>query len=261
MKNLTEFRLYVWTDGNENRARLDFKVKPEAQKPQYLNGERSKIAPMTDCSMYFVQSLFVDFCKGTLTSYSDLNRHLYDDGTCVTFYEMDLLSIQKNNGVLEVPFFKAFMPIRVRKILLRMCEKLWAKDREAAKTNQYRDRIRVDISEEKLARWEKMYRCGSGQVITILGGDYEATKAAVCEQHKDASLKKNIDRLQTIAQNQTFSPYQTGFVYLAKRANSKEFWFEVQRRVRKPNGERVNSRTSCGGLVYHTHAQEWATHT
>lgn len=263
MKNLTEFRLYVWTDGKENRARLDFQVKPEARKSEYLNGDKSGIASLSHVSVYFIASTFVDFCKGEIRSYSDLNMHLHDTGTSVTFYDMDLLAIHKASGVLEVPFFKMYMPIRVRKILLRMCERLWAKDREDAKTNQYRDRIRVDVSDATLARWEKTYQCGAGKVKTMLGYDEQKTAEALAERATDKSLDKNLKRLETIAANQTYSPYQTATVHLAKRPHDKEFWFEVLYRKRLDTGERINACVpGCrGGLVYHTHAQEWATHT
>ena len=157
-------------------------------------------------------------------------------GDLCRFYDLQFPS-EKKHGVAQVRYCTATIPLFVRKLMLRIARRAWAYRGEQETT--------VCLSQERVARWKRLYGVGSGNVRVVMS---EETRAFLEVKLKEPSsnLGERLEQVKTIARNNTRAFFETSMVQLSKDWDG--FFFSVP--------------GLHGGIINHGHGpQNWSIHT
>lgn len=143
------------------------------------------------------------------------------------------------HGIAKCPFVNFKLPLFAAKIILKWAEHIW-------KTAPKEERIAVEIDQNRLERWCKLYGQGTGQVEVIIDDDSKEFLNTKLSEEK-TNLNDMVERINTIALNKTHAFWEKSRVYLSKDCYG--FFWRVE------NGMH-------GGIINHGKEKpDWSIHT
>jgi len=254
MKKLTNFRMEVWTDGDEKK--VSFHANLAGDGPKHF-------------TFYFIQEQsFINFCTGKSDHEVDLSYNIRANGDSLVYYTFDLPNME--SGKAQIPFAHINFPIRFRKVLLRLVKQLWAKYAESARISgsHMASKLNVMIDDKRLYRMEKSYSAGSGHVDVceelrenVNQDDWKALKES------EPDLVEKMGRIVKIAENTTRSYLQTAKVNFRLTYCQTCVDYAVTARFKHPIDGSYNERTITYGTIAKRDLAEdgnghrWSTHS
>lgn len=236
---IKDFRFEVWTDGRHQMCAFRAEM-PESKGLNYL---------------WFVlhRSELQSLSEGRLMTAQDAYHQLSVMGDSWTFFDLEL-DYSSDSGILPVKFFNLKMPRFFVRALYRYAVKVWGpypkpKDPVQDPSQDWIKKV-LNISSERLARIQKIYGQGTGQVkVNLLD---RASEYLNSPEGQDQVLLRQLAHLERIAANQTYMFFQTAKLNLALDRKEDYFYWAVY----TSKGAIVMN----GALIKHSDGN-WGIHT
>jgi len=153
---------------------------------------------------------FDSFVNNKTNVYCDLYLIMRSDEDSLTIFNLE--PSNKEHGVLNVPFVKMKLPIFARKILQRY------------KRLSKKDNLEIEISNDKLNKWNKLYGIGTGQCKLNLSLEDQMR----FESHLNNSTFNNcINTLITMAKRRTKAFFEKCELSLFFNERYEEYSFTI----------------------------------
>lgn len=223
------FRFEAWSDGRSNMCCI--RADTEKSYIWFVMMEKE----LEEFAQSRFQSTFVD-------GYHRMDSY----GDNVFFYDFECPMVPE--GKKTISYISLYLPVFARKILLRAAKRAWKLHRE----HKMEEKFIFHISIDKLNKWAKNYRPGSGQVKINMRSN--ETQNLFDSYQNQPSFHDMVERLQVIGKNGTSAYWEEGVVDLSKDLDG--FFFVI----RNPRGR----ETMHGGLVNHkpnSNEGDWSLHT
>jgi hypothetical protein len=220
MDGFTNFRLVFYCRGKDRVCRLHADL-PEGPGLSYL------FFVMYECEL---EQFASPSCL-----LSDGYHKLEVWGDSCRFFDLELPG--QKHGVAPIRYYSATIPVFVRKLILRMARRVWARESEEETT--------IPLGPERVARWLRLYGLGKGTVdLTMTDETREFLEQKLSEP--GSNLGERIEQLKTIARNGTRALFESTTVRLCKD------W----------DGFTFSTPGLFGGIVNHGRERpDWSIHT
>lgn len=189
--------------------------------------------------------------RGERTEFADGYHRLSIFGDHSTFYDLDIHT-RDDAGDLRVPMLRLHIPRALWRYFGRIARFVWRQQRIARDSgaDQYErvNKLELSIPLDTIARFERRYYCGAGDV------DLQLSERCTSEIASRPALRAKLDHCISIARNSTRSVYQRA------RLIVRDDWAGYVWDARSPRGRTV----LWGGLVNHATNpadDEWSIHT
>lgn len=245
MKNLSNVRMTAYVSGKEKFFRF------QASLPERHGCMRS---------IYFV--MLEDELKrwtrgGFDLTISDGFHKLQCHGDTCVFYDLEFPN--EDQGVANIRYARVSIPTYVRKLMLRVANRLWKEDEKLSADQRYtRQEPTISFSKERIERWLKLYGEQTGSVEFNMSPEtlafMEKCLAEDNPTEKHMAFQNSLNHIRQIALNTTRAFFQTATVNLYKDLDGFNW------SVYTPKKQFIMN----GGIVNHSHnpnETSWSIHT